>query len=69
MDNLQSHELADLFPMMSKLEMSDLVSDMLDNGYRSENPIVLYGGKILDGRNRYAAAKRIILSTYGGQGL
>lgn len=38
--------------------MGELISDMLDNGYRPENPIVLYEGKILDGRNRYAAAKK-----------
>jgi N6-adenosine-specific RNA methylase IME4 len=55
-DKLQSHKLADLLPNMSNSEMADLVSDMRENGYRSENPIYLFEGKILDGRNRYAAS-------------
>jgi N6-adenosine-specific RNA methylase IME4 len=57
MTDLQPHELANLLPDMSEHEMNDLVSDMLENGYRAENPIYLFEGKILDGRNRYAAAK------------
>lgn len=53
---LEFHEYANLFPMMSAEEMDALRKDMRENGYRSEYPILLYEGKILDGRNRYTAA-------------
>ena len=49
----KNHELADLFPMMSDSEISDMSKDIKANGQR--NPIVIHEGKILDGRNRYAA--------------
>jgi ParB-like chromosome segregation protein Spo0J len=49
----KNHELADLFPMMSDSEISDMSKDIKANGQR--NPIVMHEGKILDGRNRYAA--------------
>jgi hypothetical protein len=53
MDNLEFHELADLFPLMSDEELDALGDDMLQNGQRES--IALFGGKILDGRNRYRA--------------
>jgi len=54
---MQSHELANLFPMMSNEELNTLVEDMRINGYDATSPIVLYQKKILDGRNRYKAAQ------------
>ena len=57
MKNLQPHEYANLFPMMSTDEMDALINDMRARGYDTSSPIVTYKGKILDGRNRYAAAK------------
>lgn len=54
--NLESHAYADLFPMMSAEEMAALIADIAENGLRT--PIVLYEGKILDGRNRHAACLR-----------
>jgi phage N-6-adenine-methyltransferase len=53
---MEFHELANLFPMMSDEEMKALRQDMRDNGYRVQYPVLLYEGKILDGRNRYTAA-------------
>jgi N6-adenosine-specific RNA methylase IME4 len=50
------HPYAELFPMMSPAEMKELRVDMRENGYQAEFPIIVYEGKILDGRNRYAAA-------------
>jgi hypothetical protein len=47
--------LADLFPRMTEAEFTALVEDIKANGLRQ--PIVLYQGKILDGRHRQDAAK------------
>jgi len=50
---LEHHEIAQIFPMMEKVEFSALVEDIRRNGLRT--PVVLYEGKMLDGRNRYRA--------------
>jgi N6-adenosine-specific RNA methylase IME4 len=57
MEVMQSHELANLFPMMSDEEFTALVEDMRCNGYDTNSPIVAYEGKILDGRNRWKASQ------------
>lgn len=66
---LQSHEYADVFPMMSDAEMAGLVDDIRENGLRED--IVIYQGQILDGRNRYAACMELGLeptfADYGGE--
>jgi ParB-like chromosome segregation protein Spo0J len=53
--NLEAHPFADLFPMMTGQAFDEFVADIADKGIVT--PIILYQGKILDGRNRYAAAK------------
>jgi len=55
----EPHEYANLFPMMDKDEYKKLLDSLTENGYRAETPIVLYGGKILDGRNRYQACQEL----------
>jgi hypothetical protein len=52
--NLEFHELANEWPLIEGDEFEDLVEDIRKNGIRVT--IVLYQGKILDGRNRYRAA-------------
>lgn len=53
---MQSHPYADLFPMMTADELEALATDVAEHGLR--HPIVRYGGKVLDGRNRLLACKR-----------
>lgn len=52
---LEYHEICKWLPY--KVEtIGEIASDMLKNGYRPDRPIVMYDGKILDGRHRYEAA-------------
>jgi len=49
------HPLANIFPLIEGQAYSDLMADVQRNGVLS--PVWLYDGKILDGRNRYRAAR------------
>lgn len=53
--NREIHPAADLFPMMSPSDLSELTADISRNGLLE--PIVLCEGKILDGRNRLVACE------------
>ena len=52
-ERLEYHELANIFPLIQGVEFDELVKDIQWNGL--QEPIILYEGKILDGRNRYNA--------------
>jgi hypothetical protein len=54
---LPFHPLAGIFPLMKGEEFDALVADIKANGLREK--IDLYGGKIVDGRNRYLALQRL----------
>lgn len=54
--NYEFHPLANIFPLIEGQPFDDLVSDVKKNGVRE--PIWMYQHQILDGRNRYRAAKQ-----------
>jgi ParB-like chromosome segregation protein Spo0J len=56
-DTVKFHPLADLVPPMTDEEFATLVADIEANGVQQK--IVLYQGKILDGRNRYRAMQAL----------
>ena len=51
---LDHHPLADIFPLIAGDDYAQLVRSIAENGLREK--IVLFEGRILDGRNRYRAA-------------
>lgn len=53
--NYEYHKYANLFPMMNKSEQDLLSLSIKQKGLL--NPIIIYEGEILDGRNRYQACK------------
>jgi len=65
------HELANEFPLLGGDGFDGLVNDIREHGLRE--PIWLYEGKILDGRNRYRACQKIGIEPdtreYEGDGL
>lgn len=52
---VQWHPYADLFPWIEGPAFDDLKADIAENGVLE--PIVFFEGQILDGRNRYMAAR------------
>tara|TARA_Y100000310_G_scaffold158326_1_gene157756 strand:+ start:972 stop:1739 length:768 start_codon:yes stop_codon:yes gene_type:complete len=52
---MEFHPIANIFPLMGEEDFNELVDDIRQNGLHQ--PIVVYEGHILDGRNRYRACK------------
>ncbi len=55
MTELAFHAIADIFPLMDGQPLADLTDDIKTHGLRE--PIWLYEGQILDGRNRWRACQ------------
>ena len=53
------HEIANIFPMMNETDFANLKKDIEENGFDKERAILLYVGKILDGRNRNKACQEL----------
>lgn len=53
--NLKYHPACEIFPTLSNEELQSLADDIKANGLLE--PIVVYKGEILDGRNRYEACE------------
>jgi len=56
-DTKEDHPAASVFPLMDGQSFDQFKEDVRLNGQRER--IVLFGGKILDGRNRYRACKEL----------
>jgi len=54
---LENHPIAEIFPLLPEAELKELAEDIEKNGLQV--PILIYQGKILDGRNRYRAMQLI----------
>ena len=54
---MKPHPLSEIFPMLEGEELQALADDIKANGLR--DPVVLHEGMILDGRNRWAACRRL----------
>jgi hypothetical protein len=52
---MKHHPISDVWPMMDEDKLRELADDIRRNGQLV--PVWMYEGKILDGRNRYAACK------------
>lgn len=52
---MKIHPVAELFPMLSQNELQGLAEDIKENGL--QQPIVIQGDVLLDGRNRLEACK------------
>ena len=53
---MKFHEIAGIFPMLTKDELQSLSEDIKQHGQLE--PIYLFEGKILDGRNRFLACQQ-----------
>lgn len=60
MGTLKPHSASEIFPLMHGAEFDALVRDIEEHGQRE--PIILFEGQILDGRNRHRACAQLGLA-------
>ena len=56
--DLEGHQFAQAINFGAGIDIDDLAGHILRNGYDESEPVVIYQGKILDGRHRLEAAKK-----------
>jgi hypothetical protein len=55
--DLEYHPLSNLVEFGAGIDLDGLRKHMRENGYDLDEPIILYSGKILDGRHKHASAR------------
>ena len=60
---LELHDLSMTNPNMTPAQFNSLLHSIQDNGYYVDKPIILYKGKVVDGRHRLRACKELELTT------
>ena len=55
--NLEQHPFGAIIPRMMDADYTKLKRSIKDHGYNPDHPVVLFQGKILDGKHRYQACK------------
>ena len=63
LENLQFHELANIFPPLDDEQTKEMAQDIKAQGLHEQ--IVLFEEKILEGRNRYQAMKLCSCTSFG----
>ena len=63
---LEFYPLANVLPLLEGAEFDRLCEDIAENGLG--NPVMLYQGKILDGRNRSRAHGKLEMGPTCGSG-
>lgn len=56
--NYEFHEYANLIPEMMNEDQFSVLVESIKKGFDKDHPVVLFKGKILDGRHRYLACKK-----------
>lgn len=59
MSGLQAHPFCEYVPVSSEAEYSELLEDIREHGFDPRFPVVIYEGKILDGRHRARACAEL----------
>jgi hypothetical protein len=59
METYKFHPAANLFPMMDETLTEELTESIRDQGYDETEPLKIYQGQILDGRNRYLVCQAL----------